>query len=178
MKLTLKQKIFVDEYLVDLNATRAYKVAYSQVKNDEVAAAAAARLLRNVKVESYIQQRMKDREKRTEITQDRVLKEYAKLGFFDPRKLFNDDGSPKGIHELDDDTAAVLAGLEVMEIYEGKGEDREFVGYLKKYKLADKKGALDSIARHLGMFNDRLELSGQVNTNSDKLDAILEQLKK
>ena len=51
--MTEKQKIFADEYLIDLNATRAYKVAYPRVKNDEVAAAAAARLLRNVKVEKY-----------------------------------------------------------------------------------------------------------------------------
>ena len=49
-KLTPKQEAFVREYLIDLNATRAYKVAYSRVKNDDVAAAAAARLLRNVKV--------------------------------------------------------------------------------------------------------------------------------
>ena len=46
--MTEKQKIFADEYLIDLNATRAYKVAYPRVKSDETAAAAAARLLRNV----------------------------------------------------------------------------------------------------------------------------------
>ena len=42
--MTEKQKIFADEYLIDLNATRAYKVAYPRVKNDKVVAAAAARL--------------------------------------------------------------------------------------------------------------------------------------
>lgn len=52
--MTEKQKIFADEYLIDLNATRAYKVAYPSVKKDEVAAAAAARMLRNVKVQKYI----------------------------------------------------------------------------------------------------------------------------
>ena len=52
--MTRKQKIFADEYLIDLNATRAYKVAYPSVKNDATAAAAAARLLRNVKVREYI----------------------------------------------------------------------------------------------------------------------------
>ena len=74
MALTPKQKIFADEYLIDLNATRAYKMAYPNVTKEETAAAAGARLLRNVKVEEYIQERMKDREKRTEITQDMVLK--------------------------------------------------------------------------------------------------------
>lgn len=52
--MTEKQKMFADEYLIDLNATRAYRVAYPSVKKDETAAAAAARMLRNVKVKSYI----------------------------------------------------------------------------------------------------------------------------
>ena len=160
MKLTPKQKIFVDEYLIDLNATRAYKVAYPNVKKDETAAAAGARLLRNVKVEGYVKERMKDREKRTEITQDRVLKEYAKIAFFNPKNLFNENGQPKGITELDDDTAAVIAGLKVNDVYEGFGEDRTFIGYLKEYKLIDKKGALDSLARHLGMFTDKVQIEG------------------
>lgn len=58
--MTEKQKIFADEYLVDLNATRAYKAAYPNVKNDAVAAAAAARLLRNVKVKKYIDDCMEE----------------------------------------------------------------------------------------------------------------------
>ena len=72
--MTEKQKIFADEYLIDLNATRAYKVAYPRVKNDEVAAAAAARLLRNVKVQEYIAQRMAEKESKRIADQDEVLK--------------------------------------------------------------------------------------------------------
>ena len=79
--MTEKQKIFADEYLIDLNATRAYRVAYPSVKKDETAAAAAARMLRNVKVAAYIQERMQERQKRTEITQDRVLQELAAIAF-------------------------------------------------------------------------------------------------
>ena len=48
--MTDKQKIFADEYLIDLNATRAYRVAYPSVKKDETAAQAGSRMLRNVKV--------------------------------------------------------------------------------------------------------------------------------
>ena len=92
------------------------------------------------------------------------MQEYAKLGFFDPRNLFRPDGSPKEITELDDETAAALAGLDVQEVYEGYGEDRKFVGYTKKYKLTDKKAALDSIAKCLGMFIDKVE-SKNTNTN-------------
>lgn len=69
-----------------------------------------ARLLANVSVRSAIEDAMKARESRTEITQDRVLQELARIAFFDLRKLYREDGSLKAMHELDDDAAAVLSG--------------------------------------------------------------------
>lgn len=164
MALTAKQQLFVHEYLVDLNAKQAaIRAGYSA----KTAEQQASRLLSNVKVQDAVQEAMNERSKRTEITVDRVLQEYAKIGFFDARKLFDDNGKPLEISNLDDSTAAALVGLEVFEEYNGYGEDREFAGYTKKYKLADKKGALDSIARHLGMFVDtnKVELSGKVAHN-------------
>ena len=78
-QMTEKQKIFADEYLIDLNATRAYKVAYPRVKNDDIAAANASRLLRNAKVAAYISERMQERQKRTEVTQvPRELKNWLR----------------------------------------------------------------------------------------------------
>lgn len=79
--MTDKQKIFADEYLIDLNATRAYKAAYPKVKNDNTAAVSANRLLRNDNVAEYIKERMAERAKRTEVTQDDVVKELATIGF-------------------------------------------------------------------------------------------------
>lgn len=58
-KLTNKQMIFANEYLVDLNATRAYKKAYPNVKKDSVAATNGNRLLRNAKVKNYINEQLK-----------------------------------------------------------------------------------------------------------------------
>ncbi len=58
--MTEKQKRFCDEYLIDLNGTRAYKAAYPSVKSDDTAAAAATRMLRNVKVHEYIEQRTEE----------------------------------------------------------------------------------------------------------------------
>lgn len=57
-KLTEKQKLFVDEYLIDLNATRAYKAVYPNVKKDSSAAVCAAKLLRNAKVKDYIDEQL------------------------------------------------------------------------------------------------------------------------
>ena len=71
--MTEKQKIFADEYLVDLNATRAYKTAYPNVKNDATAAAAAARLLRNVKVREYVEEKLKELESKRIASVQEVL---------------------------------------------------------------------------------------------------------
>lgn len=152
MALTPKQRRFVDEYLIDLNATQAaIRAKYSA----KTAASQGERLLRNVEVQAALTSGMNARSERTQITQDRVLQEYARIAFFDPRNLFNADGTPKPITELDDDTAAALAGVDLQDVYEGYGDERVFIGYTKKYKVADKKGALDSVARHLGMFTPK-----------------------
>lgn len=156
-KLTPKQQRFVDEYLIDLNATAAAERAGYKDSN------IGRQLIAKNNVAEAIGKRKADRSARTEITQDRVLQEYARLAFFDPRKLFTADGAPKNITELDDDTAAAIAGLDVQEVYEGAGDNREIVGRVKKYKIADKKGALDSVAKHLGMFTDKVDLKGDLN---------------
>ena len=167
MALTAKQERFVQEYLVDLNATQAaIRAGYSP----KTAYSMGQRLLKNVEVKAAIKAAMEKRSQRVEITQDRVLQEYARLAFFDPRKLFLENGKPKDINELDDDTAAALVGLDVMEEYEGSGEDRVFVGYTKKYKLANKLGALDSLGKHLGMFDGKCG-DGQEKGNN-LLDAV------
>lgn len=78
--MTEKQKKFADEYLIDLNATRAYKAAYKSVKNDNSAAVNASKLLRNTKVAAYIEEKIAERSERTEIKQDDVVK-------YPPRRL-------------------------------------------------------------------------------------------
>jgi len=87
-----------------------------------------------------------------ELTKERVAREIARISFFDPRKMFAADGRPLAITELDDDTAASIIGLDVLEQYEGSGEDRHLVGMIKKYKIADKNSALDKAAKILGMY--------------------------
>ena len=58
--MTEKQKVFADEYLIDMNATRAYRVAYPNIKTDETAAVNGSRLLRNAKVSEYIEKRIEE----------------------------------------------------------------------------------------------------------------------
>lgn len=81
--MTEKQKRFAEEYLIDLNATRAYKAAYPSVKRDETAAAAATRLLKNVKVQAYIRERMEARQERVQLSQDDVIGKIREIAFAD-----------------------------------------------------------------------------------------------
>lgn len=161
-----KQKIFADEYLIDLNATRAYKVAYPSVKKDETAAQAGSRMLRNVKVAAYIQERMEERQKRTEITQDRVLEELAAIAFAratDYAEVKGECVCIKDTDTLDEQQIRAIAGIK-----EGK--------YGIELKLNDKEKALELLGRHLGMFKDKLEVSG-LEEEKKKLGDILEQLR-
>lgn len=170
--MTEKQKIFADEYLIDLNATRAYRVAYPNVKKDETAASAAARLLRNVNVQEYIDKRMKDREKRTEVTQDRVVQELASIAFAKVTDYvgIRSNGTTsivvmKSTDDLTDDQVRAIAGIK-----EGANGI--------EIKLNDKEKALELLGRHLGMFKDKVDISGKVETNDPFSGLTTEELRK
>jgi phage terminase small subunit len=173
MALTPKQARFAAEYLIDLNATQAAiragysaKTAYSQ----------GERLLRHVEVAQAIQAGQQARAVRTEITQDRVLQELARIAFFDIRQLYRPDGTMKDPTEMDADTAAALASIEVREeLDRGTGDEEADVvapggavrrkrgelvgGYTIKTRVFDKVATLQLAMRHLGMLNDKLGLS-------------------
>lgn len=152
--MTDAQKRFCDEYLIDLNATRAYKVAYSRCKKDETANVNGSKLLRNTKVQEYISEKQKEIEKRTEVTQDMVIKELAKIAFLDIRKLYTENGQLKNIADIDSETVGAISSLETLEEYDGYGDNREKIGDTQKVKLLDKTKALELLGKHLGMFND------------------------
>ena len=149
--MTPKQAAFVQQYLVDKNATQAaIRAGYSA----KTASSAGERLLRNVEVCTAIDRAMADLAKRLGITAERVLRERARLAFFDPRKLLDKDGAPIPLQDLDDDTAAAIAGMDVLDEFEGSGDARRFIGYTKKYKIADKNVALEKLAKHLGLYRE------------------------
>lgn len=152
--LTDKQKAFVAEYLVDLNATQAaIRAGYSE-KN---AARIAVDLLNKNQVSEAIQQAQAHREKRTMVTQDRVVTELAKIAFGDARAVM--EWGPKGVilrssADLTDDEAAGVA-----EVSETTTKD----GGSLKLKRHDKVKALELLGRHLGLFTDKMEHSGGID---------------
>ena len=155
--LTRKQQKFVAAYLASLDGkASAIAAGYSR----KSAEALASQLLKNPKVSAEIAKKHGKMLGKYEISAERVLAELAKLAFVDPRKFFRADGSAVPIHEIDDDTAAALAGLEITEEYEGRGEDRKQIGYTKKFKFADKGINLERLGKHLKLFTDRAEITG------------------
>ena len=180
--MTDAQKRFCDEYLIDLNATRAYKVAYPNCKKDETASQAGSRLLRNVKVQEYIAEKMKEREKRTEITQDMIIKELAKIALFNIKDIYNENGTLKKVTELDDDTAKAISGVKIqqkagaMKISLSKKHDEVPIEHIPEqtveFKTNDKTKALELLGKHLGMFKENINLNQdkpfEVNINVKK----------
>lgn len=159
--LTQQQRLFVNAYLASRNATKAATTAgYSEATAQQQ----GSRLLSNVMVKTAIEQGeaelIAEVQAETGITLKRTLEEIARGAFFDVRNLFRPDGTPKDISELDYDTAAVIAGLDTATESEGKGEDRTLT-YIRKYKLADKKGYLDMLMKHLGGYKVDNEQGGK-----------------
>src|SRR5277367_5973298 len=107
--MTPKQTRFVAEYLANgLNATKA---AISAGYSEKTAASIGEENLRKPEISAAIKERTSKIMERLEVNAELVVQEIAKLAFFDPRKLFNGDGSLKLISEIDDHSAASLAGF-------------------------------------------------------------------
>ena len=164
MDLTPKQDCFSRKFLeLSENASEAYRQSYDAAgMSDEAIWVEASRLLQNPKVALRIEKLKALHLKRHEATIDRVIAEYARLAFLDIRKAFDEEGNLKPIHELDDDTAAAISGIEVDVKVLCKEDSTEAVASrLHKVKLSDKKGALDSLAKTLGMFVEKHEHTGK-----------------
>lgn len=141
-KLTAKQERFVQEYMKDLNATQAaIRAGYSAKTAKEIGCQNLAKL----HIAEAIERLQAKVQKKNDVSIDRIVQEYARLGFSDVRDLVDWDGANvqlKPSEDLSDDAAACVSEVSVT----AQGV---------KIKLHDKKAALDSLAKHLGMFEER-----------------------
>ncbi len=158
--LTARERRFVEEYLVDLNGTQAAIRAGYSAKTAKVQ---ASRLLTKANVRAAITAAKQDRAERTQVTQDQVLAELKKLGFAnmaDYIEVQSDGTAAIDLSKLDRDQAAAITEVVVDEYTEGRGDDARQVKRIR-FKLADKRGALVDMGKHLGMFTDRVEHTGK-----------------
>jgi len=152
-KLTDKQEKFCQEYLIDLNATQAaIRAGYSEKRADQ----SGYQLLSNIEISKRIQELMDKRSERTQITQDMVVKELSKLGFSNMQDYAIWNGSSVTLtdsNKLTPDQAACVS-----EVSQTITKD----GGSIRFKLHDKKGALELLGKHLNMFKEQHEHSGEI----------------
>ena len=145
-----RRKLFIEALLS--NGENISKAALAAGFSPKSAAQQGSRLFKHVEVQQALNNRRTEVLEKCQLTTEAVTREIARLSFFDARKMFAADGRPLSITELDDDTAACIVGLDVLEEYEGSGEDRHLIGHVKKYKIADKNSALDKAVKILGLY--------------------------
>ncbi len=149
-KLTEKQQRFIDEYLIDLNATQAAIRAGYSVKT---AREQASQNLTKLNIQQEISEKMAERSKRTGVNQDRIVLELAKIAFVNAADVIDSDDATIKAGATADDTAAIQSvKVKVIPTKEGEGVEREI-------RLNDKLKALELLGKHLGMWNDKLDVN-------------------
>ncbi len=149
-KLTEKQQRFIDEYLIDLNATQAaIRAGYSVKTAKDIGCQNLAKL----NIQQAISEKMAERSKRTGVNQDRIVLELAKIAFVNAADVIDSDDATIKAGATADDTAAIQSvKVKVIPTKEGEGVEREI-------RLNDKLKALELLGKHLGMWNDKLDVN-------------------
>lgn len=159
--LTGKQRRFVAEYGVDLNATRAaIRAGYSE----KTAYSIGQENLKKPEIAKAIENAERERLQRIGVRAEKVLEELARLGFSNMLDYLNisRDGDPYvDLSEMTREQAAALSEVTVEDFMDGRGEDAREVRRVK-FKLADKKSALELLGKHLKLFAEKLEVGGEV----------------
>ena len=148
-KLTAKQQRFIEEYLIDLNATQAaIRAGYSVNNADKI----GSELLGKTRVRESLSEQIAERSKRTGINQDRVVRELAKLAFVKMTDIVDDHGRIKGT--ASDDDLACIESVKYKHSDSDAGSSVE-----REVKIASKLKALELLGKHLGMWNDKLNVN-------------------
>jgi len=143
--LTDKQKKFCEEYIVDLNGTQAaIRAGYSE---HTAHAIGAENLIKPLVIE-YLKVLKAKVSDKVEVTVEMIKNEFRKHATFDIRKIYDENGALKNVHDLDDDTAMAIAGIKSTEIT----SEGVVVGYQKEVKTTDKLKALENLGKHVGFF--------------------------
>lgn len=152
-KLNIQQKEFGKQFVIDFNATQAaIRAGYSKKTAKQI----GSRLLTNVDIQNFLHELSKPiiaaAEANYGITLEAVQKQYQRFVFQDIRKYYNEDNTLKNIHDLDDDAAATLAGIEVDEIkeFDPDSQSMKIIGFTKKIKRWDAPKALDGLVKLMG----------------------------
>jgi phage terminase small subunit len=175
--LSAKQLRFVEEYLLDLNATQAaIRAGYSE----RTAHSQGPRLLENVGIVSAIEEAKAKRSERTKIDADWLLRRLADEATADIADLYDDSNNLKDVKEWPLIwRQGLVQGVEIEALFEGHGKDREQTGFTKKLKLSDRIKRLELIGKHIDVqaFREKVEIE-LTGTIADRLTRAKARLKK
>ncbi len=167
-----RRKLFVEAMLA--NGRNATQAAVAAGFSKRSAYSTGGRLMKHPEVVAQLQQRSGELAQKYELTTDSVIRSLSQAVHFDPRKLYNADGTMKHPTEWDDDTAAAVTGFEVTEEFDGSGADRVRSGLTKKVKWLDKNTARDQAMKHLGLYErDNKQLQSAQMLYGMTTDALL-----
>lgn len=160
--LTPKQQRFVEEYLIDLNATQA---AIRSGYSEKTAKVIAAQNLSKLNVQEAIEEAQSKRAEQTQIDAAYVLRRLVEIDQMDVLDIMDDKYCLKPIGEWPKIWRQYISSIENLEEFEGFGEDRTQIGWLKKIKWPDKTKNLELLGKHVsvGAFKDKIEHSGDPN---------------
>jgi phage terminase small subunit len=161
--LTDKEEHLCREFICDFaeNQVRAYMHVYPGQSYDS-ARVHSSKLFAKGNIKRRIAELRAERNKRLEISGDRVLSEIAKLAFYDPRCFFDSDGRLKPIDEIDPDHAAIIGGIETL--HKVIGDEKDGMAVITKIKLADKGANLERLGRYFKLFTDKSEVGLDAQT--------------
>jgi hypothetical protein len=177
-ELNPQQERFCREYL-HLNQTRAYIKAYPGTTY-ETAGANACRLLKDARIIARVEELTAERNKRLEISADKVLRRLEARASFSPVDLYDENNNFIPINELDRDVAIGIKSIEVVELYDnGKGDQKQAIGLIRKITVLDGKASDELLGRNLSLWKEVGSKDNPLTVDKlpdEALDARLAQL--
>ncbi len=164
-KLTPKQRRFVEEYLIDLNATQAaIRAGYSHKTARQI----GEQNLSKLDIANAIAKAQNARIERTEINADYVLKRLVEIDQMDALDILYEDGTLKPISQWPKVWRQYLSGLDIMEM--SAGGDSDNLAFIKKIKWPDKVKNLELIGKHVSVqaFKDKIDHTSSDGSMSPK----------
>ncbi|WP_430454958.1 terminase small subunit [Rheinheimera sp.] len=156
-ELSAKEVLFVHHYVINgrnggaAAKSAGYAPAYAHIQ--------ASKMLDKPRIKAAIDALVGPTFKKLEVTKERILEELALIAFSDIGEAFNANGDLLPIHDMPESIRRALSGIDVDMLFEGRGEDKEHVGFTKKIRTWEKTKAIELLGKHLKMWTDKVEVT-------------------
>lgn len=153
-QLTHQQELFAQNVAMGKNQSESYRAAYPRCLKwkDEAIWSQASQLMADSKVSLRVAELKAAAVKRNEMTLDKILQHMKEWVEFDPLDMMDENDCVKSLKDMEPNVRKSIASIEVIEIFSGKGADKQKFGELKKVKFVDKRATADMFMRNFGAY--------------------------